>query len=123
MPDLHVVRACLLSFGRFLSDGVGTTDRRGGRITGVKSATARQIARPRLVGLVQVSKGACHEDGDSRSSEVRCHTHLRLAVSALENVVLVWKGGSARFRQPSANHQSEGHGVNVESKHSATSRM
>jgi hypothetical protein len=63
-------RACLLSFGRYLSDGVGTTDRRGGRITGVKSVTVRQIARPRLVRLVQVSKGVCYEDGDSRSSEV-----------------------------------------------------
>jgi len=63
-------RACLLSLGRFLSDGVGTRDRRGGRITGVKSVTVRQIARPRLVGLVHVSKGACYEDGDSRSSEV-----------------------------------------------------
>jgi len=64
------MRACLLSFGRYLSDGAGTRDRRGGRITGVKSVTVRQIARPRLVRLVQVSKGACHEDGDSRSSEV-----------------------------------------------------
>jgi len=64
------MRACLLSFGRFLSDGVGTKDRRGGGSTGVKFVTARQIARPRLVRLVQVSKGVCHEDGDSRSSEV-----------------------------------------------------
>jgi len=52
-------RACLLSFGRFLSDGVGTKDRRGGGSTGVKSVTARQIARPRLVRLVQVSQGVC----------------------------------------------------------------
>jgi hypothetical protein len=64
------MRACLLSLGRFLSDGVGTTDRRGGRITGVKSVTVRQIARPRLVRLGQVPKGACAEDDDSRSSEV-----------------------------------------------------
>jgi hypothetical protein len=117
------MRACLLRFGRFLSDGVGTGDRRGGRITGVKSVTVRQIARPRLVRLVQVPKGVCYEDGDSRSSEGGCHTHLRLAVSALENAILVWKGGSARSRPPSANHQSQGNGANAESKHSAMSWM
>jgi len=64
------MRACLLSLGRFLSDGVGTWDRRGGGSTGVKSVTVRQIARPRLVRLVQRPTGGLYEDGNSRSSEV-----------------------------------------------------
>jgi len=40
------------------------------RRTGVKSVTARQITRPRLVRLVQGLEGGVHEDGDNRSSKL-----------------------------------------------------
>jgi hypothetical protein len=66
----------------FGESGSQRESRTGGRAKpGVRSVTARQIVRPRLVRLVCIAEGRVDEDGNSRSSEVGAPRYLHLAVS------------------------------------------
>jgi len=89
---------------------------------GVRSVTTRQIARPKPVRLVRVSKGMRVKRANGRSSQVNVATHLHLAVIP-DQQWRQWEGGRGARLAAKCSHQSDGYRCFIESKHSATSRM